>query len=87
MNLVVSIVIYPFILLGVVAEQSVGLGGIVFTMIIFLFFECCTNPNGDFYICCFKFFLPKRYLPIMALLGTVALLQASYLMLVVICLF
>ena len=50
MNLVVSIVIYPFILLGVVAEQSVGLGGIVFTMIIFLFFECCTNPNGDFYL-------------------------------------
>jgi len=49
-------------------------------MLIVLFLDCCTEPDGKFAICGVTFFLPKRYLPILVLLACFFFFRANILM-------
>jgi hypothetical protein len=60
---------YPLSMMGLVDPLSVSMGGVIQTSLIFLFFDVGTDPDGSFDVLCFTFFLPKRYLPIIVILG------------------
>ena len=80
MNLAITVLFYPLILLDLVEGQEIFAGGPIYTMLILLFMDCCTDPEGSFNICGITFFLPKRYLPVMVLLACFFFFRANLLM-------
>lgn len=57
------------------------MGGPIYSMLILLFMDCCSDSDGQFSICGFTFFLPKRYFPVMVILSCFFFFRANIFML------
>ena len=68
-NLVSTVVFYPFLAFNIFDSRLFFTGGIADTAIIFLFLDCGTDPKGTFIFFCFRCFLSKMYLPLLILPG------------------
>jgi hypothetical protein len=72
---------YPLAVFGLIDARQIIMGGVVNTVLVFLFFDVCTDPDGQFTVLGFTCFLPKRYLPIFVIIGMLALFNSNLAML------
>ena len=80
MDLFIYVVFYPLIWLDLILGDQIFAGGPIYSMLILLFMDCCTDSEGYFSVCGITFFLPKKYLPIMVLLACFFFFRANIFM-------